>query len=223
MSREHRQFSYFLLALITFCITWSVLAGAERLRQVFHDRYGYSATQSRFDPWQQFMISSQSLPESEKLRRTNDYLNRAIRYAEDAAIWDVSDYWATPIESIGRGLGDCEDYVIAKYFTLKLLGIPDQKLCFFYVKATLTGPSGTITGAHMVLAYFSSPDAMPLILDNLVGELKSANDRPDLVPVFSFNMGGVFTSSGSKPSSPVEKLSRWNDLIQRMRFEGFDL
>lgn len=209
--------------LVLLAFVASVAATVVQQRAVFVERYGQIAAQTRFDPWQQFMANSTTLPEIEKLRRTNDYLNRAIRYAEDAAIWDSSDYWATPLESLGKGLGDCEDYAIAKYFTLRQIGVPEDKLRFVYVRAQISGPAGSISVAHMVLAYFTRPDAMPLILDNLVGELRSASERPDLTPVFSFNMSGIFTGPGDRPSSSVERLSRWKDLILRMRAEGFDV
>ena len=65
------------------------------------------------------------LSEDEQLRRVNEYFNRRIRFAEDSAVWSQPDYWATPLETIARGAGDCEDFVFAKYFTLRELGIAD--------------------------------------------------------------------------------------------------
>ena len=52
----------------------------------------------------------------------------------DEKLWGQSDYWASRMESIGQNAGDCEDYVIAKFFTLIDLGIPQEKLYFTYVK-----------------------------------------------------------------------------------------
>jgi predicted transglutaminase-like cysteine proteinase len=212
----------YLLLLISLSGTVCI-ATIPQQRTVFGERYGAVAVTTKFDPWQSFMNANQALQDLDKLKKTNDYLNRAIRYGEDSAIWDTSDYWATPLESLGRGLGDCEDYAIAKYFTLRQIGVAEDKLRFVYVKAQISGAAAGTTVAHMVLAYFAKPDAMPLILDNLIPEVRPANERPDLTPVFSFNMSGIFAGPESRPSSSVERLSRWKDLILRMRAEGFDV
>ena len=77
----------------------------------------------------------------------------------------------------------------------------------------------------MVLAYYLQPDAEPLVLDNLIGEIRPASRRPDLVPVFSFNSDGVFAGVSGKESTPVGgtgRLSRWEDLLKRARAEGFE-
>lgn len=216
-----RQFAGGLLALLLLASGF-VASGIHEQRAAFTQRYGAAATQAKFEPWQNLIASLQHRAETEKLKQVNDFLNRVIRYGEDAAIWQNNDYWATPLESIGRSLGDCEDYAIAKYFTLRAVGVPDDKLRFIYVRALVVGPAGSANQAHMVLAYFPRPDVMPLILDNMDPEIKPANERPDLTPVFSFNMRGVFAGPDNRPSSSVDRLSRWKDLILRMQAEGFD-
>lgn len=87
---------------------------------------------------------------------------------------------------LGKGAGDCEDYVIAKYFTLKQLGIPTDKLYFTYVKAL------KYNQAHMVLSYYETPKSIPLILDNINGKIKIATQRTDLLPVYSFNGDSLY-------------------------------
>jgi hypothetical protein len=77
----------------------------------------------------------------------------------------------------------------------------------------------------MVLAYYPQPEAEPLVLDNLIGDIRPASRRPDLVPVFSFNSEGVFTGVSAKDSNPaagVGRLSRWEDLLKRAHAEGFE-
>ena len=120
------------------------------------------------------MTSLQDATEQEKLIKVNDFFN-SFRWVDDMQLWHKKDYWATRMEFVGKGAGDCEDYVIAKYFTLKQLGIPTQKLYFTYVKAL------RYNQAHMVLAYYDTPKSIPLILDNINGKIKIATQRTDLV------------------------------------------
>ena len=100
----------------------------------------------------------------------------------------MSDYWASPLQALGKGMGDCEDYSLAKYFSLVSMGMPIAKLRLVYVRAQIGGQSQ----AHMVLAYYPAPGAEPMILDNLVSEVRPASQRPDLEPVFSFNSEGLW-------------------------------
>ncbi|SHH06668.1 transglutaminase-like cysteine peptidase [Massilia sp. CF038] len=159
-----------------------------------------------------------------KLRKVNDFFNRRIEFADDQGVWGKSDFWATPFETMLKGKGDCEDFVIAKYFSLLDLDVPDTQLRLIYVRARLGGPSSAVQQAHMVLAYYPSPDADPLILDNLLGEIRPAARRSDLAPVFSFNRQGVFAgvAASSQAAGGTERLSAWQDLLLRARREGFD-
>jgi predicted transglutaminase-like cysteine proteinase len=126
---------------------------------------------------------------------------------------------------LGRGRGDCEDFVIAKYFTLRLVGIGPEKLRLVYVRAR-TGSTDTVaTLAHMVLAYYGQPDGEPLVLDNLISDIRTASRRPDLAPVFSFNGQGIFAGASGTQLAPAigsGRLSRWEDLLRRARVEGFE-
>ena len=58
-----------------------------------------------------------------------------MRFIDDIIHWNKVDYWATPIEFLASHGGDCEDFAIAKYFTLIQLGIPEEQLTLTYVKA----------------------------------------------------------------------------------------
>lgn len=171
--------------------------------------------------WDRVLKILRSDNESQKLADVNDYFNRKIRFSDDKSIWGVSDYWATPIESLVKGSGDCEDFAIAKYFSLKQLGVPVNKLRITYVEARIGGPNSSISQAHMVLAYYSTPDAEPLILDNLLTEIRPASRRSDLRPVFSFNSEGIFSAGSNTAQGSASRLSRWNDLVQKMKAEGF--
>ncbi len=157
-----------------------------------------------------------------KLRGVNDFFNRRIVFRDDAEIWGQADYWATPLEMFDKGAGDCEDYATAKYFSLLGLGVPMNKLRMVYVRAQLGGPGG-VSQAHMVLAFYESANAEPLILDNLAGEIRPASRRPDLSPVFSFNGEGLWQGVGTQGAGgdAVSRLSRWRDLLAKARSEGF--
>lgn len=178
----------------------------------------------RFQAWRDFLSSAGAGSDMDKLKRVNEFFNRSIRFVDDAGNWGQNDYWATPLETLGKGQGDCEDYVIAKYYTLALLGVPTDKLRLIYVQARTGAGSGSPTQAHMVLAYYNEPDDEPWVLDNLVGELRLASRRPDLSPVFSFNAKGIFSGAGTQVVAPAVgsgRLSRWEDLLKRVASEGF--
>ena len=110
----------------------------------------------RIDAWQQLLSTQKQVNEAEQLKVVNLFFNRQLRYEEDIDLWHETDYWATPIQSLWKGAGDCEDYAIAKYFSLRHLGVPADKLRITYVKALSQHP------AHMVLTYFPPPEPMPL-------------------------------------------------------------
>jgi len=157
-----------------------------------------------------------------KLKAVNDFYNQRLAYVEDIDNWGVQDYWASPLESLGKGAGDCEDYAIGKYFTLTSLGLSHAKLRMVYVRASIAGaPNGYV--AHMVLAYYPTPDAEPLVLDNLQPGIHPAGERPDLLPVFSFNAEGLWQGVGSIRANgdPLTRLSKWREALTRARQDGF--
>jgi predicted transglutaminase-like cysteine proteinase len=151
----------------------------------------------------------------------NRFYNRRIAFADDAQVWRVEDHWASPLETLQQGMGDCEDYAIAKYFGLVALGMPASQLRLVYVRLQVGGAGGA-SQPHMVLAYYASASAEPLILDNLVSEIRPASRRPDLTPVFSFNSEGLWQGNGAqRMGDPVERLSRWREVLRKAREEGF--
>jgi predicted transglutaminase-like cysteine proteinase len=159
--------------------------------------------------------------ENAKLVAVNQFFNRRIVFATDAEVWGQTDYWASPLETLGKGRGDCEDYVIGKYFSLLAVGVPVARMRLVYVRATIGGPGGEVA-AHMVLAYYATPGAEPLILDNLIGEIRPASRRPDLQPVFSFNGEGLWQGVGTQTAGdPQARLSPWREVTAKARAEGF--
>lgn len=190
----------------------------DKLRHAYFQTLA-NAPQERFASWSELLVNVRALPVSDKLVRVNDFFNRRLRFVDDAELWGQSDYWATPMQTLARGAGDCEDFAIAKYFTLLSLGIPVEKLRLTYVRARLDGG----LQAHMVLAYYADPESDPLVLDNLERSIRPASRRPDLLPVFNFNSERIYqTGAGSRASGHVGQLSRWQDALSRSRHEGFD-
>ncbi len=187
-------------------------------------RYGRPAQQTVQD-WRALLISLQAAPELEKIRRVNTFFNHRIQFRDDVDIWNRRDYWATPLETMGRAQGDCEDFAIAKYFSLLLLGLPTDRLRLTYVKAHIGGPQSRTSQAHMILGYYPAPDSEPLILDNLLNDVRPASRRPDLLPVFSFNSEGIWvgnSTSGRSGGNATARLSHWRDVIARMHADGFE-
>jgi predicted transglutaminase-like cysteine proteinase len=155
------------------------------------------------------MNSSKELDEKAKLEKVNDFFN-GTPYHSDQSVWGVSDYWATRLQFIGKDKGDCEDYVIAKYFTLKEMGVPTSKLYMTYAKSL------KFKVAHMVLTYYETPKSIPLVLDNYNFKILPANQRDDLVPVYSFSGDDLFNAKQAqlgKMLPAVTKQTRaWDEL-----------
>ena len=170
---------------------------------------------------QAVMHGAQDLDDDGKLAAITQFFNRRILSREDIDVWGQVDYWASPLEMLDKGAGDCEDFAIAKYFSLVALGMPIQKLRLVYVRAQIGGPGGAVQ-AHMVLAYYATPNAEPMILDNLISDVRPASRRPDLSPVFSFNSEGLWQGVGSQTAGdPTARLSRWREILVKARAEGF--
>lgn len=170
---------------------------------------------------QRLLQQGRGADEDAWLAEVNQFYNRRVLFRDDGEIWGQTDFWASPLEMLDKGAGDCEDYAIAKYFSLLAMGMPVAKLRLVYVRAQTGGSAGPVQ-AHMVLAYYASPGAEPLVLDNLVGEIRPASRRPDLTPVFSFNSEGLWQGTqGASAGDATARLSRWREVLDKARKEGF--
>jgi predicted transglutaminase-like cysteine proteinase len=189
-----------------------------RMERLAATEYGQDGA-TRVKAWRDMLERNRQQPENIRVDRANTFVNDHIHYTGDRDTWGAEDYWTTPLEALGKGRGDCEDYALTKYVSLLLMGVPVQKLRLVYVRARL----GSQTISHMVLSYFKTPTDDPLILDNLIDRIFPATERPDLYPVFSFNHEGLWIGSERGSSGdPSARLSRWRDVLQRMRREGID-
>lgn len=178
--------------------------------------YGpHEAGRQRLDAWWRLLAELTDRDVDAQLRAVNEFFNASLRFDDDSHIWQRIDYWATPVESLYQGAADCEDYALAKYVSLRRLGVPMERLRLTYVLA-----SGQ---AHMVLAYYADADAEPWVLDNRITTVLPASQRRDLQPVYAFNGEGLWYAgpTGSRPAGDSRGLSRWQEMLHRMQREGF--
>ena len=197
--------SIILIASKTFNISESQLNSIS-------SKYG-SSGKNRVEAWDSMIESSKNESLLNKIKNVNDFFNQ-ITYKTDAAHWKQKDYWATPFEFMGTGAGDCEDYAIAKYFSLVKLGIPDDKLRITYV--IYKKANSRFEQAHMVLTYYHKTGAEPVILDNINRRLELASKRDDLKPVYSFNASGLWQAKNKGDTRVGDNnLKSWKNLIDR--------
>jgi predicted transglutaminase-like cysteine proteinase len=218
----------FLTGIGVFVLLSTFVAGAlgvdfDRLRTSLEARFGADRL-PLLERWQGALAAASMATEDEKLMQINDFFNGYIFFYDDMKVWQQNDYWATPLEVIGKGAGDCEDMAIAKYYSLREVGVSIEKLRMVYVRARVTTEAGPTTAAHMVLAYYPTPNAEPLVLDNLDPQIKPASQRPDLQPIFSFNSEAVWNgvAANSTRNEGTSQLTRWQDLVQRASDEGLE-
>ena len=174
-------------------------------------QYGEEA-RARVVALRELVSDGAALDDLGKLKAVNRFFNR-IEYASDYSRWDQKDYWATPFEVLGVNSADCEDYAIAKYFTLSSMGVDEDRLRITYVKSL------KLDEAHMVLAYYPAEDAEPLILDNLEQTIRPAAQRTDLIPVYSFNGADLWLAVNRVEGTRVgeaDRISRWQAYQARL-------
>ncbi len=165
----------------------------------------------RLRAWQKVLDEQHVTTDQDKLTRVNRFFNQ-LNFVDDISLWGHKDYWATPLEFLGANGGDCEDFSIAKYFSLLSLGIDESKMRITYVKAL------SLNQYHMVLAYYPTPQSVPLILDNINGKILTADKRKDLLPIYSFNGESLWLSKAKgqgKLAGKSSRLSSWNKLRER--------
>ncbi|OMG54873.1 hypothetical protein BJN45_06795 [Azonexus hydrophilus] len=214
--------SAILLLVIAAPVTASLVAFSENLLKYVSRTFSPDAPK-RLMIWQKLVndmrnaeangaIQRESKAESLTLRKINSFFNQ-IPYYSDSRHWRQEDYWATPVEMLSSYGGDCEDYSIAKYLSLKELGIPIERLRITYVRAK------ELNESHMVLAYYPTPDAEPLIMDNLIPELRPASQRPDLEPVYSFNDDDLWLPTGASRKGGASNVRLWRELLEKLAKE----
>jgi predicted transglutaminase-like cysteine proteinase len=209
-------FGSLLLGTTDANASWSldpVLRKAEK-------RYGRSGpAKDRLQAWHDLLEGNRGKSEQQQLQAVNQQINQQVRFSDDSALWQRRDYWATPVETLAKGAGDCEDFALAKYFTLLQLGVDPQKLRITYARAL------KLNQAHMVVTYYETPDAEPLVLDNLVDAILPASQRKDLALRYAFDAQGLYAMDHGalkRIGDPAE-LRPWQVVLRRMERQGFHL
>lgn len=198
-----------LLALLVAC------AGTPTVEKPISDGIN-TETRQRVAAWKQLIENGTKWSDIQKLNSVNDFVNK-VEFVDDIYHWKQLDYWATPLQTLVTKAGDCEDLSIAKYFTLTAMGMEANKLRLTYVKAL------TINKAHMVVSYFARPGVEPLVLDNLNKTILPAPKRVDLLPVYSFNVDGLWLAkrgASSQYAGGSERMSVWQGLLHNMDVEA---
>jgi predicted transglutaminase-like cysteine proteinase len=175
-------------------------------------------TRARVEQWKALIEQGSSWSDYKQLTEVNDFVNQ-FNFVDDIYHWRQEDYWATPLQTLVTKGGDCEDFSIAKYFTLTEMGMAEAKLKLTYVKAI------KINKAHMVVSYFAQPNDEPLVLDNLNPEILPASQRQDLLPVYSFNGEGLWLAKRDRTGQYVDdadRISLWQELLHSMDVEAAD-
>ena len=180
-------------------------------KKLTHIKFEYDTdTFNRFTAWNFLLQNNLEKTEIEKITLVNNFFNQ-MKWIDDSELWGKKDYWATPIESLIKNSGDCEDFSIAKYFTLLAIGIPVNKLKISYVLIKEDNQ------AHMVLAYYKTIKSVPLILDNIETSIKTLSERTDLEFRFNFNDEGIFNHDNPyEKIDLVDKIPHWAELIKKM-------
>lgn len=179
----------FMVCYLGIITLWAKPLYSDALLKKVEETYG-PYTLKRFQVLRELMEKHRDDTESVKLETINSFFNK-VTYDSDQNIWKQEDYWATPYEFLRMDKGDSEDFVIAKFFTLKEMNVDPQKMFFTYVK------SKKLNATYMVLVYYETKKSIPLIIDSLNFKVLPANKRPDLKPIYSFNAASIETTQSN--------------------------
>jgi predicted transglutaminase-like cysteine proteinase len=138
--------------------------------------------------WTGFLDSIRKKSRKEQIEAVNAWAN-ARPYVEDSQNWHVSDYWETPGQFLAHG-GDCEDYAIAKYFSLTRLGMSVDDMRIVIVDDT------NLNAFHAVLAVRA--EGTVWLLDNQLQHVVPMDVAVQYVPIYSLNEHGWWMHSMPK-------------------------
>ncbi len=151
--------------------TWALTAdGAERCAE-------HTGRDCGLDGWERFLDKVGGKSRQEQMKAVNRFINK-VRYREDSANWDKKDYWAAPGEFFATG-GDCEDYAVAKYYSLKHLGFPEERMKIVVLKDRSRG----IHHAVLVVDW----DGETLMLDSVDNRIRPYKKAKHYQALYSIN------------------------------------
>ena len=192
----------FLIIFLNFAIAYEFKLNEKDMTYI-NNSDKKSFILNRLDKYENLKIEVKDYELIRKLSHINSFLNKILP-AQDISVNSSTDYWATPKEFLVQGHGDCEDYAIAKYFTLLELGIKKENLYFSVV--SVKGSKSL----HMVLLYVEDKNQTPLVMDNLSSKVIFLNQRKDLTPNFAFNEIDSYKLNSDKFTQKV-KINWGND------------
>ncbi|MDN5050040.1 transglutaminase-like cysteine peptidase [Aliarcobacter butzleri] len=167
----------------------------------------------RLAKYEEVRNKARNLDVNKKLTQINLFINGSLAEFDNASM-GIDDYWMTPKEFFIKGHGDCEDYVIAKYFTLLELGVKKENLY-----PAIVSVKGS-PGFHLVLLYVEDKNKSPLVLDNLSFKILPFSKRTDLTPIAAFNEIDSYTLTREKflqkANVDLGKENKWEKLLNRV-------
>lgn len=129
--------------------------------------------------WEEMLDSLKDKSLEEQLDKVNEWSN-SHPYIVDQLNWGINDYWETPFEFMEVS-GDCEDYAISKYYSLRALGIPEERMRIIIVQDLNLG--GII---HAILGVYDDDKNM-IILDNQIKHTIPAMKIYHYRPIYGVN------------------------------------
>ena len=142
----------FLFVIVPLIVLVFLMGGCGVKKKAQEKALELDPGQQRVADWHVLIREKSQAPEMEKLESVNSFFNK-LEFVDDLYHWKKEDYWATPLEMLISNGGDCEDFATAKYFTLRNLEIPDEKMRLTYVKSL------KLKQSHMVLSFYREPTA----------------------------------------------------------------
>lgn len=133
--------------------------------------------QCHLKEWKEFLASLRGKSKMSQVRAVNAYMNRQ-RYFTDPRNYGVKDYWATPVQFLKRN-GDCEDYAIAKFISLRALGFTNRELRIVVLQDLNLRVGHAILVVHL--------EGQALVLDNQVRSVVRAETIRHYRPIYSIN------------------------------------
>lgn len=167
-----------------------------------------------FQDYERFINKIRKQPLHVKLKAINNYIN-TINSLDDNPYDAMVDIWSTRAEFLAKGGGDCEDYSIAKYYSLKDLGTSHNDMCLIVVKEKYSGFD------HMVLGVWTKANRPPLVLDNLSFKVLPLDKRVDLAPSYCMNENGYFKidKNGNKTKANIQ-FSAYEAVLKKLSQEN---
>ncbi|MET1411005.1 transglutaminase-like cysteine peptidase [Roseibium sp. HPY-6] len=160
---------------------------------------GTDQTRHGFRAYSAILEQVRPLRRGLQIPKVNYMVNRLLAYREDSFLYKKGEYWASPVETLSRRAGDCEDYAILKYTLLRDLGIKDEDMRIVVLRDTAARQY------HAVLSV--RHNGKWLILDNRFSRVRFERDLPHYQALYSVNAAGEWSHTPNK-GKPVNLAAR---------------